>query len=77
LAFIDPEKARAAHLDAFEIEKAPVAFEVPMSISQAKTKPEKLTIELSYPKENIRKVTLSVAWGTLALTAPIDVTVAE
>jgi hypothetical protein len=77
LAFIDPAKVRAAHIDAFEIQKAPVAFEVPMSITQAATKPEKLTIELSYPEDNIRKVTLSVAWGTLALTAPIDVTVAE
>ncbi|MGA3323768.1 MAG: DUF2911 domain-containing protein [Terriglobia bacterium] len=77
LAFIDPARVRAAHLDAFEIEKAPVAFEVPMSIAKAASKPEKLTIELSYPKDNIRKVTLSVAWGTLALTAPIDVTVAE
>ena len=77
LAFIDPAKVRAAHLDAFEFEKAPIAFEVPMSIAKAATKAEKLTIELSYPKDNIRKVTLSVAWGTLALTAPIEVTVAE
>jgi hypothetical protein len=77
LAFIDPAKVRAAHIDAFNIDKAPVAFEVPMSIAEATTKPEKLTMELSYPKDNIDKVTLSVAWGTLALTAPIDVTVAE
>ena len=77
LAFIDPARVRAAHLDAFEIQKAPVAFEVPMSIAKPAAKPEKLTIELSYPKDNIRKVTLSVAWGTLALTAPIEVTVAE
>jgi hypothetical protein len=48
-----------------------------MSIAKAKTKPEKLTIKLSYPKDDIHKVTLSVAWGILALTAPIDVTVAE
>jgi hypothetical protein len=48
-----------------------------MSVAPAATKAEKLTIELSYPKDNIHKVTLSVAWGTLALTAPIDVTVAE
>jgi hypothetical protein len=77
LAFIDPERVRAAHIDAFQIERAPVAFEVPMSIAKAKTKPEKLTIKLSYPKDDIHKVTLSVAWGILALTAPIDVTVAE
>jgi hypothetical protein len=77
LAFIDPAKVRAAHIDAFNIDKAQVAFEVPMSVSEATTKPEKLTLELSYPKDNFHKVTLSVAWGTLALTAPIEVTVAE
>lgn len=77
LAFISPEKVRAAHLDAFQIQRAPVLFEVPMSIAQAVSKPEKLTIALSYPQDNIRMVTLSVAWGTLALTAPIEVTVTE
>ena len=77
LAFIDPAKVRAAHLDAFNIDRAPVAFEAPMSVANATTKPEKLTIELSYPQDNIRKVTLRVAWGTLALTAPIDVAVPE
>ena len=77
LAFIDPAKVRAAHIDAFEIAKAPVEFEVPMSIANAASKPEKLTIGLSYPKNDIRKVTLNVAWGALALTAPIDVTVTE
>jgi hypothetical protein len=77
LVFIDPAKARAAHIDAFAIEKAPVEFETPMSIAKAATKPEKLTIEMSYPQDNLHKVTLNVAWGTLALTAPIDVTAAE
>jgi hypothetical protein len=52
-------------------------FEVPMSIAKAATRTDKLTIELTYPQDNIRKVTLSVAWGTLALTAPIEVTVSE
>ena len=77
LAFIDPVKVRAAHIDAFNVDKAPVSFEVPMSSAAAASKPEKLTMELYYPKDNIRKVTLSVTWGTLALTAPIDVTVGE
>ncbi len=77
LAFIDPAKVRAAHIDAFDIRKAPIAFEAPMSVVKATSKPEKLTMELSYPKDSIRKVTLRVAWGTLALTAPIDVTVTE
>ena len=77
LAFIDPAKVRAAHLDAFDVAKAQVAFEAPVTVAQAEGKPEKLTITLSYPKDNIRKVTLNIAWGTLALTAPVDVTVEE
>jgi len=77
LAFIDPGKVRAAHVDAFDIQKAQVEFEVPMSIAQTETKAEKLTITLSYPKENIRKVTLKLAWGNLVLTAPIDVNVSD
>jgi len=77
LAFIDPAKVRAARLDAFEISRATMEFEAPMTITTAKSKAEKLTIELSYPKDNVRQVTMSVAWGTLALTAPIEVTVAE
>jgi len=77
LAFIDPAKVRAAHIDAFNVDKAPVSFEVPMSMETATSKPEKLTLELSYPQDNIRKVTLHIAWGTLALTAPIEVAVTE
>jgi len=77
LAFIDPAKVRAGRIDAFSIEKAPVTFEVPMTAAPSKDKAAKLTIELTYPKENNRKVTLSVAWGNLALTAPIDVTVTD
>ena len=77
LVFIDPAKVRAAHIDAFQIARAPVSFEVPMSSAPASGKPDKLTIELTYPKDDIRQVTLHVAWGTLALTAPIEVTVSE
>lgn len=77
LAFIDPAKVRAARLDAFNVDKAPIAFEAPMASAQATSKPEKLTILLSYPRDNDRNVTLSVAWGTLALTAPVEVTVTD
>lgn len=77
LAFIDPAKVRAAHLDAFDILKAPVEFKVPMSIAKSETKAEKLTLTLSYPKDDIKRVTLKVAWGSLALTAPIEVKVTE
>ena len=77
LAFIDPAKVRAGHIDAFDIAKAPIAFEVPMTIAHVAAKREKLTIELSYPKDDIRHVTLDVAWGTLALTAPVEVAVSD
>lgn len=77
LAFIDPGRVRSARLDAFEIQKAPVQFEAPMSLEKAKSVAEKLTITLSYPKDNPRKVTLKVTWGNLALTAPIEVSLAK
>ena len=77
LAFIDPAEVRHAHLDAFEIQKAKVKFEAPMSLAQAEGKPEKLTITFSYPKDDIKNVTLRVAWGNLALTAPVKVTLRE
>ncbi len=77
LAFIDPAAVRAAHIDAFQIQKAHVKFEAPMSVAKAEGKPEKLTITLSYPKDDIKSVTLKVAWGTLALTAPVKVHVPE
>jgi Protein of unknown function (DUF2911) len=75
LVFIDPGKARKATLDAFQIQKAQVEFEAPMSAAKAETPKEKLTITLSYPKSNIQHVTMKVAWGSLALSTPIDVMV--
>jgi len=77
LVFIDPAGVRKGGLDAFQIEKAPVEFEASMSIAKAETKTEKLTITLSYPKDDIKHVTMRVVWGTLALSAPIEVAVPE
>jgi len=77
LAFIDPAKVRAAHLDAFEIQKAAVEFEAPMTAAQNQAKAEKLTVTLSYPETKIRNVTLLLTWGNLALTAPIEAVVPE
>jgi hypothetical protein len=75
LAFIDPAKVRAARLDGFEVQKTKVEFEAPMSVDKAPSKVEKLTIALSYPKETPTKVTMRVAWGNLALAAPIEASV--
>lgn len=77
LAFIDPAKVRSAHGDAFEIQKAEVEFTVPMTLGKAQGVAEKLTITLSYPEASPKKVTIKVAWGNLALTAPIEATVPE
>lgn len=77
LAFVDPVRVRRARLDGFEIGKAAVEFEAPMNIQTASNVVEKLTITLSYPKENPRKVTLKVAWGNLVLTSPIEVSLAQ
>jgi Protein of unknown function (DUF2911) len=77
LAFIDPAEVRHAHLDAFEIRKARVKFEAPLSVAKAEGKPEKLTITFSYPQDDVKNVTLRIAWGNLALTAPVKVTLSE
>jgi hypothetical protein len=78
LAFIDPAKARKMHLDAFQIERAPVDFEAHMSnVSKTESPAQKLTITLTYPKNDIKHVTLLVGWGNLALSTPIEVTVPE
>ena len=77
LVFIDPGRARMERLDAFQIEKAPVEFEAVMSIAKAETRAEKLTITLSYPKGDIKHVTMRVAWGNLVLSAPIEVAVPD
>jgi len=78
LAFIDPAKARKMQLDAFQIERAPVEFEAHMSnVSKAETQAEKLTITLSYPKDDIKHVTMRIGWGNLVLSTPIEVTVPQ
>jgi len=78
LAFIDPGKARKVLLDAFQIERAPVEFEALMSKSEkADTPAAKLTITLSYPKNDIKHVTMRVAWGNLVLSTLIEVAVPE
>ena len=77
LVFIDPGRVRKERLDAFQMEKAPVEFEALMSIAKAETSTEKLTITLSYPKDDIKHVTMRVAWGNMVLNAPIEVAVPE
>lgn len=75
LVFIDPAKARAAHVDASEIARAPIAFKAPMSVEQATDMKEKLTIDLTWQKPNIKDITLRIAWGKMQLSAPVQVPV--
>ncbi|MGH9823278.1 MAG: DUF2911 domain-containing protein [Blastocatellia bacterium] len=74
LAFIDPVKARQTRLDPFAINKATVEFKVPITVDTgAAEMKDKLTISLTPEKENIKNVTLKIAWGKLQLTAPVQV----
>ena len=77
LVFIDPGKARKARLDAFQIEKAPVEFEAVMSNVKAEAPTDRLTITLSHPADDIRHVTMRIAWGNLALSGAIEVVLPE
>lgn len=75
LAFIDPLKARAARLDAFEAAKAPVEFKVPVTmLEKSAESKEKLVILLSSKPDNPTDLTLKIQWGTLQLSAPVEVT---
>jgi hypothetical protein len=73
LAFIDPAKARKAHLDASQIDSAPIDIQAPMQQSTAGSTQEKLTIELTFTEPNVQDITLTVSWGNLKLNAPIKV----
>jgi len=73
VVFIDPAKARAAHIDASEIERAPIAYKAPMTTEQATETKDKLTIDLIFQKGNLTDVTLKIAWGKIQLSAPIKV----
>jgi hypothetical protein len=75
LVFIDPMKARAEHVDASEIERAPIAYKAPMTTEQVTEMKDKLTIDLVFKRANPKDVTLRVAWGKLQLSAPVQVPV--
>lgn len=75
LVFIDPAKARAAHVDASEIERAPIAYKTQMTTDQPGEMKEKLTIDLVFQKGDLKNVTLKIGWGKIQLSAPIQVPV--
>ena len=75
LVFIDPAKARAEHIDASEINRAPVSYKAAMTVEPAAETKEKLTIDLIFKRANPKDVTLRVSWGKLQLSAPVQVPV--
>lgn len=75
LVLIDPAKARAAHVDASEIERAPIAYKMPMTTDPSGEMKEKLTIDLVFQKGDLKNVTLKIGWGKIQLSAPIQVPV--
>ena len=75
LVLIDPMKARAEHIDASEINRAPVAYKAPMTIEQATESKDKLTIDLVFKRANPKDVILRIGWGKLQLSAPVQVPV--
>lgn len=75
LVFIDPSKARSAHIDASEIERAAIAHRAPMTATQSSELKEKLTIDLVIQKGNLKDVTLKIAWGRMELSAAIQVSI--
>jgi hypothetical protein len=75
LVFIDPAKARAGHVDASEIERAPIAYKAPMTVEQATESKDKLTIDLVFQRQNLKDVTLKIAWGKMQLSARIQIPV--
>jgi len=75
LVFIDPMKARADHIDASEINRAPVAYKAVMTTESATEMKDKLTIDLVFQKATPKDVTLRIGWGKLLLSAPVQVSV--
>ena len=73
LVFIDPAKARAAHVDASEIERAPISFKAPMTADPGAEMKDKLTIDLVFKKGDFQNVTLKIGWGKIQLSAPVQV----
>jgi Protein of unknown function (DUF2911) len=73
LAFLDPVKIRSSKLDAFEIHRAPIELMIPLKLEQSQDRVDRLTLLLSPQKESVSRITLTIAWGKLQLTAPIEV----
>jgi hypothetical protein len=63
LAFIDPAKARAAKLDAFQSDLAPVAFTVPLERSDAEESVATQQMMLTTHANHHEMITFEIHWG--------------
>jgi hypothetical protein len=77
LAFLDPAPLRAARSDGFLVNKAKMAFEVPVKVEPSKEIVGKLAIALMYEEKTPTHVTFKLAWGNFTATAPIEVSLAK
>jgi hypothetical protein len=76
LAFLDPQKTKAAGAWPFAPEAAPRAFEVPLTHEKTEGKiVEKLSVTMASDKANPAHGTLTIAWGDRKLTGGFDVVV--
>lgn len=73
LVFVDPTKVRKGNIDASEIERAPVEFEVPLKMEKSSDVKDKLNIDLIYENADNLNVMLKISWGNFQLSAPISV----
>ena len=73
LAFIDPVKARSGGMDGHWMERVPVEFKVPLTVETSNAAlTEKLTITLAAQPDNMRNLTLRIAWGRLHLSTAVQ-----
>ncbi|HEY7544275.1 MAG TPA: DUF2911 domain-containing protein [Blastocatellia bacterium] len=72
LVFIDPAKVRSTRLDPSEINKTKAEFKARMSQEQTDEFAEKLTITADVPKTDLKQSRLTISWGKLRLSAPVE-----
>jgi len=73
LAFIDPVKARSGGMDGHWMDRVPVELKVPLIVETTTgALTEKLAITLTAQPDNMRNLTLRIAWGRLRLATPVQ-----
>ncbi len=72
LVFIDAAKVRMTKLDPSEIGKAKIEFKAAMTLEQSTELAEKLTMTADVPKTDLKQSRLTISWGRLRLSAPVE-----